>query len=322
MESTTEALVQIFEPVFQDLSIVIGWEGGHDASRATPAFIRKREDLGRLLWTPLCVQNLTNFLVKDRRIIPAGENKRIGVCVKGCDSRSLVALIQEGFLERERLFVVGIPCEGTVDWRRVKRSWPSIDQVKAVRIEGAGVVVETEADSRVFALEEALERRCLRCRTPNPLIHDAILWPEVVPRVTGDGAYGDVAKLEEGSLEDRLEFWQEEIGRCIRCYACRNACPLCVCQDRCIAETRSPKWLTQQCGTTEKFFFHMIHAFHLAGRCTECGECERVCPMEIPVTLLKEKLNQVVKDLLQYEAGLDPLAKPPLLTFDPAETGL
>lgn len=322
MESTTEAFVRILGPIFQDLSLVIGWEGGYDASRATPAFIRDKGNLSRLVWNPLCVQNLTNFLVKDRRIIPAGENKRIGVCVKGCDSRSLVALIQEGFLDRERLFIVGIPCEGTVDWRRVRRLWPSMDQVVAVRIEGSGVAVETDGDTRVFALEDALERRCLRCRYPNPLIHDAMLGVELIPRVTGDGAYLDVAKLEEGSLEDRLAFWREEIGRCIRCYACRNACPLCICQDRCIAETRSPKWLTQHCGPPEKFFFHMIHAFHLAGRCTECGECERVCPMEIPVTLLKEKLNHVVKELLQYEAGLDPLARPPLLTFNPAETGL
>jgi formate dehydrogenase (coenzyme F420) beta subunit len=73
---------------------------------------------------------------------------------------------------------------------------------------------------------------------------------------------------------------------------------------------------------SEKFFYPMIHAFHLAGRCTGCGECERVCPMEIPVTLVKEKLNQIVKDLLAYEGGLDPEAKPPLLTFDPSELGI
>ena len=66
----------------------------------------------------------------------------------------------------------------------------------------------------------------------------------------------------------------------------------------------------------------MIHAFHLAGRCTGCGECERVCPMEIPVALVKEKLNQIVKELLDYEAGLDPEAKPPLMTFDPSELGV
>ena len=66
----------------------------------------------------------------------------------------------------------------------------------------------------------------------------------------------------------------------MRCYACRNACPLCVCQERCIAETLDPKWLTQRMGIPEKFLFHFVHAMHLAGRCTECGECEHVTTME------------------------------------------
>jgi ferredoxin len=73
---------------------------------------------------------------------------------------------------------------------------------------------------------------------------------------------------------------------------------------------------------SEKFLFHFIHALHLAGRCTECGECERVCPMDIPVTLIKEKLNQIVRELLGYEAGIDPEASPPLLTFSPEEKGI
>jgi ferredoxin len=66
----------------------------------------------------------------------------------------------------------------------------------------------------------------------------------------------------------------------------------------------------------------MIHAMHLAGRCTECGECERVCPVEIPVALMKKKLNQIVKKLLDYESGIDPQKQPPLLTFDPSEKGI
>jgi L-lactate utilization protein LutB len=75
-------------------------------------------------------------------------------------------------------------------------------------------------------------------------------------------------------------------------------------------------------GIPEKFLFHFIHAMHLAGRCTECGECERVCPMEIPVTLMKEKLNKIMEEMLGYVAGLDPTAIPPLLTFNPSETGV
>jgi Na+-translocating ferredoxin:NAD+ oxidoreductase RnfC subunit len=88
-----------------------------------------------------------------------------------------------------------------------------------------------------------------------------------------------------------------------------------VCRDHCIAETRDPHWLSQETGVQEKWMFQLIHAMHTAGRCTECGECERACPMDIPVLMLKKKLNREVLDLFDYEAGLDESATPPLFTF-------
>ncbi|HNQ64322.1 MAG TPA: 4Fe-4S dicluster domain-containing protein, partial [Syntrophorhabdaceae bacterium] len=110
--------------------------------------------------------------------------------------------------------------------------------------------------------------------------------------------------------------WEGEFDRCIRCYACRNACPMCVCQDSCIAETRDPHWISQRATLSEKFMFHMIHALHLAGRCVECGECERVCPMNIPVNKLKRKINLDMKELYNYEPGVNPEDKPPMYTFN------
>jgi ferredoxin len=169
---------------------------------------------------------------------------------------------------------------------------------------------------------DVLARKCLRCAYPNPVIHDELAGEAVKARVSPEDAYMDVLEIENRPLEERLQFWSKELDRCMRCYACRNACPLCVCQDRCIIETRDPNWLPQYTNLSEKFLFHFIHALHLAGRCTECGECERVCPMEIPVTLMKEKLNRITRELFGYEAGIDPEAVPPLLTFNPGDTGL
>jgi len=321
IENETRQLRELVEAALPELEMVIGWGGGYDPIHTTPVFIRDCGDISKLVWSPFCAQNLSGYLVKTPALQPAEKAKKIGICVKGCDSRSLVALIQEKFISRDKLHIIGFPCRGTVDWRRVMRHG-TVWGVKAARVEGERLLVEHAGGLSDFELKEVLSRKCLRCLHPNPLIRDVLVGEPVLPRVVPEDVYRDVEEFEQRSLEERLKFWQSELDRCMRCYACRNACPLCVCQDRCIAETRDPKWLTQHMGISEKYLFHFIHAMHLAGRCTECGECERVCPMEIPVALMKEKLNRITRELMGYEAGIDPGAVPPLLTFSPDETGV
>jgi ferredoxin len=314
-------LHKLVEEALPELDTMIGWAAGEDPLHTRPIFIRSAESIPRLIWSPFCAQNLTGYLVKPPALQPADKNKQIGICVKGCDSRSLVALIQEKFVTRDRLRIFGIPCRGTVDWRKVMRQ-VRLSYVKSARVEDNRLIVDDAGGSHNFDLEDVLTRKCLRCIHPNPVVYDVMVGEPTVSRIKPEDLYRDVDALEKRPLEERLAFWQAELDRCMRCYACRNACPLCVCQERCIAETRDPKWLTQRMGIPEKFLFHFIHAMHLAGRCTECGECERVCPMEIPVTLMKEKLNKIMEEMLGYVAGLDPTAIPPLLTFNPGETGV
>ena len=62
--------------------------------------------------------------------------------------------------------------------------------------------------------------------------------------------------------------------------------------------------------------FHIIRAFHVAGRCTDCGECSRVCPQNIPLHLLNRKFIKDINAFYgEYQAGADAESKSPLTDY-------
>ena len=125
-----------------------------------------------------------------------------------------------------------------------------------------------------------------------------------------------IAEFEAKTAEERWGFWRGQFEKCIRCYACRQVCPLCYCK-RCIVEKNAPQWVDTSAHLRGNTAWNAIRAFHLTGRCVGCGECERACPMDIPLGLLNQKMALLVRDWFQFESGASPEERAPFTVWSP-----
>ena len=120
-----------------------------------------------------------------------------------------------------------------------------------------------------------------------------------------------LADLEAMTAEERSSWWEAHFTRCVRCYACRQVCPFCYC-DQCIADENQPQWIDRSSSPANNRMWITIRAFHLIGRCVDCGECDRACPAEIPLGLLNYKMRLDLEETFGYVAGMDVDATPAL----------
>jgi formate dehydrogenase subunit beta len=125
-----------------------------------------------------------------------------------------------------------------------------------------------------------------------------------------------LAKLNKLNPEERLAYWQKELSKCIKCYACRQSCPMCYCI-RCTVEVNQPQWIPIQANTHGNMEWHILRAMHLAGRCISCGECGRACPVGIPCHLLTMQLADQVHNYFKVYAGTSDNMSSVLSTYEP-----
>lgn len=127
-----------------------------------------------------------------------------------------------------------------------------------------------------------------------------------------------IAELSAMSPAERAAFWRAQFEKCTRCYACRAVCPACYCQ-RCVVERNMPQWISALPAEHGNYAWHIIRAFHHAGRCTLCGACQAACPQGIPLMLLNVKVERDVEDEFGAGVGLDLDAKPVLGSWKPED---
>lgn len=287
-----------------EVSLVIGWEAGSAPFKATPVFIRSAEDVGRLVWNPACTNNLAVYLPQ------AAQHAKVGIIAKPCDTRSIVTLIQEKQVPRENIKIIGLACPGITDAAALRKAGIKLTEIQELDWEADGITVVTPNGKT--KLTDAFKEGCRTCEHRVPVISDVTIGeaPESGPRPpTPDPV---------SSPEERRAYWAKQFERCIRCYACRQVCPACYCA-KCFVDRPDTKWTSKRAVASEAWMFHMGRAMHLAGRCIGCGECERACPMGIPIMELNREMARRVEELFDYEAGMDPEAAPALGQFEPED---
>ncbi|MBE0446878.1 MAG: 4Fe-4S binding protein [Actinobacteria bacterium] len=286
-----------------EVSIIIGWGPGWNSTKATPVFARDGETAEKLIFNPFCFNNLSVYLPRI--------SEKTAIIAKPCDAGSIVALLAEGKISRDNLYIIGVACQGIVDPVKLEAAVGSIDDATAACLEGDNIVVEIDGEAKQVSFAEVALDRCMSCNQQNNVFSDVMVGEPVQPVV---GEARSVVPEDAGAAWWR-GFWSKEFDRCIRCYACREACPACYCRDNCAVQALRERWTGPRLDAQEALMFHAQRAMHVAGRCIECGACERACPVGIPLTLLHEQVGKAVKKLFNFNVGEKVDERPPLETF-------
>jgi len=289
----------------EKVDYIVGFARGSLKFSTTPLITKEKEEVASLVINPFITSNLAKFLSE-----VAG---RVGIVAKGCDSRSIVSLIQDNQVIRENVVIIGVPCSGLVDIVKVEKLvGRDRDEISDVALQGEKVVVTVGGDKTELPAKEVMFDNCLGCKYPTPQEYDILIGEPVDATCNGESGQEKMKELEGMAPEQRWEFWKQQFSRCIKCYACRQVCPACFCE-RCFVEESEPQWVSPVPKWQDNLIFQVIRNIHVAGRCTDCGECERVCPVNIPLRSLTKKMYGLVGEMFNYEAGTDKNA-PPLMT--------
>jgi coenzyme F420-reducing hydrogenase delta subunit/ferredoxin len=263
-----------------EVGCVIGYEVG-PRGQTRPTFIYRNDDVEHLVWNPDCTHNLTTYLADKVGMsgsLMAVHRKEppqpVAVVVKPCDARAINVMLAENRFPRDKVHIIGITCEG----------------------------MRTKDDN--------LQTHCVTCTERVPIVYNTLIGetPSSIVNRKSEIESG-VAALEAASPAERMEYWLSQFDRCIRCYACRQACPICNCPV-CLYERDDSTWVGMGIGVNEKRTFHLGRAYHLTGRCVGCDQCVQACPMDIPISLLNQRLALEVEKSFGHRAGMQVILSP------------
>ena len=314
MNNTERLLQDKVRELFRSngIDLFIGFEKGTLPLISRPVFIESGDEADRLVWDAYGRNNLAVYL--SRYFKEKQENfPTIGIACRGCTARSVNGLIFENQIPADKVKMIGMPCNGLIDRNKV------LAKVMSTRIREAwekdSEIHITLLDGEVFRLEreQVLADACLDCAYP--VMDNMELKIQSPGRVPAHERYKDVNAFETLPAAERFRQFADQIANCIRCNACRQACPNCFCKE-CFADQARPGWVSPGNDISDVMLFHIGRIFHQAGRCTECGACARACPVHIDLRLFTGKLAKDAEQLFGQAAGMSASSPQVLSVYD------
>ena len=264
-----------------------------------PVFARTEKDIDKITNSLFSILNIATYI---RRI---KNYKKIAVFVRGCEERAINLLCAEHQIERDKLFLIGFPCEGVVDLNFLKKEYGR--DIEGIERRDRTLVIKGKRGEFEISLDQVISVVCKNCiRRDTPTV-DLSIQEDENREETPDFSF--LKDIEEKTYKDRWQFFKEQFEKCTRCYACREVCPMCYCES-CFVDSNDPVWVEPGYSVEDIVSFHLIKIFHMAGRCVNCGACERSCSEGIRLSYLTSKITKDLIEDYDYISGETPEQKP------------
>jgi ferredoxin len=295
-----------------EVARVIGWKKGDFCFDPSPASFETVDELKDFVYDYFCGANLSKYLIQMSK-----KEGKTAVFLKPCDTYSFNQLVKEHRINRENVYVIAVECLAKLDVEKIKAK--GVSNVLGVEVVEKDVKVLSTDGETVLYKPDVVLTKCATCNKTHQVKDEEIILHERPQRDVN--RFEEVEKLEAMTADERFAFWREQLQKCIRCNACRNVCPACSCV-KCVFDNPSSGIAAK--ANDDKFeeqLFHIIRAFHVSGRCTDCGECSRVCPQNIPLHLLNRKFIKDIDTFYgEYQAGETAEGKTPLTSYTESDT--